>query len=149
MNNQLAIDVATALARRFEGFYSSPYLCPAGVPTIGYGATRYEDGSAVRLTDQPITRSRAEQLLAWEVQTVCLPAVLRLCPSVDSPERLAALIDFTFNLGQGNLQASTLRRKVNARQWIDVPAELRKWVKGGGRVLAGLVKRRDAEAALI
>lgn len=145
----LAIGVAAALARRFEGCYLRPYLCPAGVPTIGYGATYYEDGARVTLTDPPITRERAESLLLWMVRTRYLPVVIRLCPGIDDPHRLAALIDFTFNLGAGNLGASTLRRRVNAGQWGDVPAELRKWVKGGGRVLAGLVKRRAAEAALL
>ena len=145
----IAIEIAAALARRFEGCYLRPYLCPAGVPTIGYGATYYEDGTRVTLFDAPITRERAESLLLWMVRTRYLPAVLRLCPGIDSPERLAAIIDFTFNLGAGNLQASTLRRRINAGQWDDVPGELRKWIKGGGRVLAGLVKRREAEVALI
>jgi len=144
-----AVTVAAALARRFEGCYLRPYLCPAGVPTIGYGATYYEDGTRVTLFDAPITRERAESLLLWMVRTRYLPAVLRLCPGIDSPERLAAIIDFTFNLGAGNLQASTLRRRINAGQWDDVPGELRKWIKGGGRVLAGLVKRREAEVALL
>jgi lysozyme len=144
-----AIKVAAALARRFEGCYLRPYLCPAGVPTIGYGATFYEDGTRVTLFDAPITRERAESLLLWMVRTRYLPVVLRLCPGIDSPERLAAIIDFTFNLGAGNLQASTLRRRINAGRWDDVPGELRKWIKGGGRVLAGLVKRREAEVALL
>lgn len=143
------VAIAAALARRFEGFYPAPYLCPAGVATIGYGATRYEDGRAVTLNDPAITRERAEALLLWEIRTVCLPAVARLCPAVDSPERLAALIDFTFNLGSGRLKESTLRRRVNERRWDEVPMELRKWVKGGGRVLSGLVKRREAEVTLI
>lgn len=145
----LAVQVAAALARRFEGLYLSPYLCPAGVPTIGYGATYYEDGSAVLLTDAPITRERAEALLLWMVRTRYLPAVVRLCPGVDSPERLAALIDFTFNLGTGNLQASTLRRRVNAGRWDDVPTEFRRWVRAAGRRLRGLVMRREAEIELI
>lgn len=144
-----AVQVAAALARRFEGLYLTPYLCPAGVPTIGYGATYYEDGAPVTLRDAPITRERAEALLLWMVRTRYLPDVLRLCPGVDTPERLAALIDFTFNLGAGNLRASTLRRRVNAGQWAEVPTELRKWVRGGGRVLAGLVKRREAEISLV
>ena len=127
----LAVQVAAALCRMFEGCYLRPYLCPAGVPTIGYGATYYEDGTAVTLTDPPITRERAEALLLWMVRTVYLPAVLRLCPGVDNPHRLAALIDFTFNLGSGSLKASTLRRKVNAGEWTEVPGELRKWVRGG------------------
>lgn len=143
------VAIAATLARRFEGFYSHPYLCPAGVPTIGYGATYYEDGTAVTLKDPAISKDRAEVLLLWMVRTVYLPTVARLCPGADSPERLAALIDFTFNLGGSALRASTLRRRVNAGRWEDVPSELRKWVKGGGRVLRGLVIRREAEAALV
>lgn len=144
-----AAQVTAALCRRFEGFYAQPYLCPAGVPTIGYGATYYEDGRAVRMTDLAIDRGRADALLLWHVHNVYLPAVVRLCPGVNTPERLAALIDFAFNLGTGNLRASTLRRRVNAQQWEDVPAQLLRWNKAGGRVLRGLTLRRQAEAALI
>jgi lysozyme len=145
----LAVQVAAALARRFEGLFLLPYLCPASVPSIGYGATYYENGVRVTLKDPAISRERAEALLRWMVRTIYLPAVLRLCPNVDTPERLAALIDFAFNLGAGNLAASTLRRRVNAGRWADVPVEIRKWNRGGGRVLRGLVVRREAEAALI
>ncbi len=141
--------VAAALARRFEGLYLTPYLCPAGVPTVGYGATFYEDGRRVRLTDPPITREYAEELLLWSVQTIYLPAVLKLCPGARDPGLLAALIDFTFNLGAGRLQSSTLRRVVNAGQHGQVPTELRKWVRGGGKVLRGLVLRREAEIAVL
>ena len=146
---ELAILVALALMRRFEGLYLAPYLCPAGVPTIGYGATYYEDGTRVTLIDAAITRERAEQLLLWMVRTVYLPQVMRLCPGIDNPQRLAALIDFTFNLGASALKNSTLRRKINESLWDQVPAELRKWVKGGGKVLRGLVIRREAEAVLV
>ena len=143
--------ITLALIRRFEGFYRGPYLCPAGVPTIGYGATYYEDGRAVTLRDPIITRERAEELLLWHVRRVYLPSVLRLCPGLvnETPGRLAAVIDFTFNLGAGNLKASTLRRRVNAGDWGAVPAELRKWVKANGRTLRGLVLRREAEIELL
>ncbi|WP_080745373.1 lysozyme [Cupriavidus necator] len=147
--NAVAIEVAAALARRFEGLYLRPYLCPAGVPSIGYGATYYPNGRRVTLSDAPITREQAEEMLLWMVRTVYLPAVLKLCQGIDTPERLAAIIDWTFNLGAGNLKASTLRKRVNAGRWADVPAEIRKWNRGGGRVLRGLVLRREAEAVLI
>lgn len=147
--NALAVQVAAKLARYFEGLRLRPYLCSAGVPTIGYGATRYEDGTHVQMTDPPITRERAEALLLWTVRRVYLPAVLRLCPGVPDPYKLAALIDFTFNLGVGRLRASTLRRRVNAQDWAAVPSELRKWNKGGGKVLRGLVARREAEVSLV
>ena len=144
-----AVQVAAALARRFEGLRLSPYLCSAGVPTIGFGATYYEDGTSVTLRDPPISKERADALLLWMVRRVYLPAVMKLCPAVDKPQRIAALIDFTFNLGVGRLKGSTLRKRVNAGDWEAVPAELRKWTRGGGKVLRGLVIRREAEIALI
>lgn len=103
----------------------------------------------MQLTDPPITRAQAERLLLVTVRRTYLSAALALCPGVTDASRLAALIDFTYNLGAGTLRASTLRRKVNAGDWAAVPAELRKWVRGGGRALPGLVARRDAEAALV
>lgn len=143
------IEVAAALARRFEGLYLTPYLCPAGVPTIGYGATYYPDGSRVRLTDPPITREFADELLLWQVETIYLPAVAALCPGARDPGLVAALIDWTFNLGAGRLRASGLRRAVNEGRLADVPAELRKWIYAAGRALRGLVLRREAEIAVL
>ena len=147
INKTITISLITI--RKFEGFVAKPYICPAGVVTCGIGATRYEDGTRVQLTDPPITRERAEALLLWTVRRVYLPAVLRLCPGVPDPYKLAALIDFTFNLGAGRLRGSTLRRRVNAQDWAAVPSELRKWTRGGGKVLKGLVARREAEVALV
>jgi lysozyme len=144
-----SIEIAAALCRRFEGCYLRPYLCPAGVPTIGYGATYYEDGRRVALTDVSISKEYAEALLLWHIENVYLPAVVRLCPTIYDSERMAAIIDFTFNLGAGNLRNSTLRRKINQDDWEAVPTELRKWVKAGGKVLRGLVLRREAEIQYI
>lgn len=141
--------IAALLAKRFEGCRLRPYLCPAGVPTIGFGATYYENGVRVTLFDPEITKERAELLLVWMIKTVYLPAVVRLCPGIDCPYRLAAIIDFAFNLGESNLRNSTLRRKINASDWAAVPTELRKWVNAGGRALKGLVLRREAEIGLI
>lgn len=149
MSTLTAVDLAAALARRFEGLYLTPYLCPAGVPTIGYGATYYEDGTRVTLLDAPITRERADALLLWMVRTQYLPVVMQLCPGLNSPERAAAIIDFAFNLGNGNLRASTLRRRINAQDWEGARVELMKWVRAGGRVLNGLVARRAAERDLL
>lgn len=140
-----ALTLAAALCREFEGLYLRPYLCPAGVWTIGYGATRYETGRAVLPTDPAITRERAEALLLHDLRTVRLPAVLKLCPAMDRAGRVAAVLDFTFNVGNGALAGSTLRKRINAGQWDQVPGELRKWVNGGGRRLPGLVRRREAE----
>lgn len=148
-SKEIATQVAAVLARRFEGCRFYPYLCPAAVPTIGYGATYYENGARVTLHDLPITKRRAEELLVWMIEAVYMPVVVRLCPGIDCPYRLAAIIDFAFNLGAKNLKQSTLRRRINAGDWDAVPAELRKWVRGGGKVLRGLVLRREAEIDLI
>ncbi len=144
---------AIDLAKRFEGFERKakrgveitaiPYICPAGFWTIGYG----------HLCDPkhpPITEAEAEVYLARDLRTA-LAATLRYCPVlVTEPEgRLAAIVDFTFNLGAGRLQTSTLRRRVNQRDWSAAEQELRRWVYGGGRALPGLIARRDAEAALL
>jgi lysozyme len=144
-----AVAVAAAIGRHFEGFRSRPYLCPAGVATIGFGATYYEDGTTVTLLDPPITRERAERLLAYHIQRVYTPAVQRLCPNIDTPERLGAITDFALNLGNGRLRASTLRKRILANDWEAVPAELRKWTCAGGKVLKGLVLRREAEIGYI
>lgn len=141
-----AEEVAAGLEARFEGCSLVPYLCPAGVPTIGFGATYYEDGRAVTLGDPPITKERAIQLLDWMNRNVYLPGTKRLCPELTG-QQLGAIADFSFNLGVPRLRASTLRRKINAGEWDQVPAELAKWCRGGGRVLRGLVLRRAAEAA--
>lgn len=144
-----ALTLVLGLCLRFEGVYLRPYLCPAGVPTIGVGSTRYIDGRPVRLSDPPISREHALHMLRETLVRLYLPQTLQLCPGADTPGRVAALTDFAYNCGVGNLRASTLRKRVNARRWDDVPAELAKWVRGGGRVLPGLVKRRAAEASLL
>lgn len=146
---QQAMDLAAGLCRHFEGFRARPYLCPAGVWTVGYGSTRHADGRPVRPSDPPVSLDAAERLLRLTLARDYLPAVLQLCPGADTPGRVAALLDFAYNCGTGNLKASTLRRKVNAEDWDAVPAELRKWTRGGGRVLPGLVRRREAEVALL
>jgi lysozyme len=91
-----------------------------------------------------------EAYLATDM-TDALQATLRYCPVLAAePEgRLAAIVDFTFNLGAGRLQASTLRRRVNQRDWPGAAQELRRWVYGGGKVLPGLVFRRESESWLV
>lgn len=143
------VELAAALCRRFEGLHLQPYLCPAGVPTIGYGATFYENGRRVSLKDPAITRERAEQLLQHQIRTRFLPAARRLCPGADTSGRVGALIDFAFNLGEGNLAASTLRRKVNAGDWDEVAYQFMRWNRAGGVVLRGLTRRRAAEVELL
>lgn len=101
-------------------------------------------------THPPITRAEGEAYLAQDMHAA-LDSALRLCPVLaDEPvPRLAAIVDFTFNLGAGRLQTSTLRRRINQRQWREAARELRRWVHGGGRVLPGLVVRREAEVRLL
>ena len=146
---QTAID----LAKRFEGFHrvpkndplrrAHPYICPAGFWTIGFGHLCRQD-------HPPITGAEAEVYLAQDLMTA-LTATLRYCPvlATESDFRLAAIVDFTFNLGAGRLQTSTLRRRLNQRDWTGASSELKRWVIGGGKVLSGLVARRCAEAALM
>lgn len=149
MVDPVAVAVSTALAMRWEGFRSVPYLCPAGVPTKGFGFTHNADGTAVTLLDAPMTREEAEVLLEHFLRRTYIPQTLRLCPNIDTPERLGALADFCFNCGRGNLAASTLRQYVNAGFWDRVPAQLRRWNRGGGKILKGLVLRREAEITYI
>lgn len=136
------------LCRRFEGFRAKPYLCPAGVATIGYGATVYLDGRPVQLTDSAISQSTADALLISQIERVYLPGTLQICPGLPEPAQIAAT-DFAFNLGLSRLAGSTLRRRLAAGDWAAAATELRKWVRGGGRVLQGLVLRREAEALLL
>lgn len=143
------VGIALALIRKWEGFRAEPYTCPAGAATIGYGSTRYEDGRSVALSDPPITRERAEALVRAMLDAEYLPAVLRLCPGIDTAGRLGAILDFSYNLGLANLRASTLRRRINAGQWEDVPAQLMRWRFAGGRELRGLMLRRMDEARLV
>jgi lysozyme len=144
------LDLATALCKQFEGFKSKPYLCPAGVPTIGYGSTYYADGRKVALSDPAMSEPDAAALLRAELAHTYLPGVLRNCPILATDERRCnAIVDFCYNLGIGRLQTSTLKRKINAQDWDAAQEQLMLWTKGGGRVLPGLEKRRKAECALL
>jgi lysozyme len=137
-----AMRVAFELCKIFEGLSLTPYLCPAGVPSIGYGSTRYEDGTVVTLGDAPIDKTRAELLLIRHLESQCIPAALKASPILATNERaLGAIADFIYNLGSGRYRASTLRRRINAAE------EMRKWTRASGRVLPGLVRRREAEIA--
>ena len=144
---------AIELAKRFEGFEKRvkrgteiaavPYVCPAGFWTIGYGHLCAQD-------HPPITQDEAEAYLAQDLVTA-LNATLCYCPVLATePEgRLAAMVDFTFNLGAGRLQTSTLRYRVNQRDWTSATYELGRWVRGGGKILPGLVTRRECEKHLL
>jgi len=144
------LEIAAELCRRFEGFRAKPYLCPAGIPTIGYGSTYYADGKKVTLNDSSISQKAANDLLMGELQHTYLTGVLRNCPILATDERKCnAIVDFCYNLGVGRLQTSTLKRKINAQDWDGAKEQLMLWTKGGGKVLPGLLKRRQAEVTLL
>lgn len=146
-------DIAVDLAKRHEGFHKRvrrgteisavPYICPAGFWTIGYGHLCAQDHPA-------ITEEVGEFFLSVDLEDA-LAGALRLCPVllVESEARLAAIVDFVFNLGAGRLAASTLRRRVNARNWRGAADEIQRWVWGGGQKLPGLILRRAEEARLL
>ena len=144
-----AIEIAAAIAKHFEGYRARPYLCPARVPTIGFGSTRYPDGRKVNLSDPPISIDVALELLFNEL-TINEIKAIKYCPVLLSNDnRRAAITDFVYNLGAGRLQTSTLRRRINQQNWPAAKKELLKWVYGGGRKLPGLVLRREAEAKFL
>ena len=144
------LELAAALCRQFEGYRAKPYLCPAGVETIGYGSTYYADKRKVTLEDAPMDEPTARALLMIELEHTYLPGVLRNCPILATNVRKCnAVVDFAYNLGTGRLQTSTLKRKINAQDWEGAAEQLMLWTKGGGRELPGLVKRRKAEKELI
>lgn len=150
------LDIATELCRRFEGYRAKPYLCPAGVPTIGYGSTFYADGRKVTLQDAPMDEPAARALLVSELMHRYAPGVIRQCPilltlamTASDWGKLNAIVDFAYNLGVGRLQTSTLKRKINAQDWEGAKEQLMLWTRGGGKVLPGLVKRREAECAFM
>lgn len=133
------------LIKQFEGYSSELYLCPGNYWTIGWGHLvrdpkneRWQNG---------ISRAQAEGLLRDDVADA-ERAVLRLIDVPLSDGQFDALVSFTFNLGAGALQRSTMRRKINRGEHKAVPDELRRWVWAGGKKLRGLMRRREAEACL-
>jgi lysozyme len=136
-------DEGINLIKRFEGFSSSIYICPAGYPTIGYGHV-VRDGEKHRFAEG-IDKAEGEELLRQDVFWA-ERGVLRLINVPLSDGQFDSLVSFTFNLGTGALQRSTLRRKVNREEHEDVPAQFNRWVWAGGRKLKGLIHRRNMEA---
>lgn len=129
------------LIRHFEGCRFDAYLCPAGVWTIGYGHT-----ADVKEGDN-IDQEAAEAFLIEDLETF-EQAVTRLVEVPLTQQQFDALVSWTFNLGAGNLAESTLLKKLNNYQYAEVPEQMMRWVRAGGKVLDGLVRRRAAEAAL-
>ena len=136
------------LIKKYEGFKASPYRCPAGIPTIGYGATYYPDGTKVKLTDKPITTREADTML--------LNMLKHYEQGVDSfttdkvnQNQFDALVSIAYNIGLQALKGSSLIRKIN----LDpndktIKNEFMRWTKANGKVLDGLLARRKEEAEL-
>lgn len=129
------------LIKSFEGLRLSAYKCPADVWTIGFGTT-----AGVK-PGQTITKERAEELLREDVKRF-EAQVLRLVKVPLTQGQHDALVSFVYNLGAGNLSNSTLLRLLNAGDYAGAAAQFDRWNKAGGKVLAGLVRRRAAERAL-
>jgi lysozyme len=153
---------------KYEGFRSRPYLCPAHIWTIGYGHVLYQEQirlPAVRVEgketpmirkEMPLkpedsrvwTKTEIDELFRADVGTF-ERGVLRLVPGVVGRQgAFDALVSISFNFGLGNLQRSTIRMRANRGDWDGAAEAFRVWTKGGGKVLPGLVKRREAEIAL-
>lgn len=147
------------LIKSFEGCHSSPYRCPALLWTVGYGRVLYPDQARLKTPERASYPLKPEHNRVWDADEIdsLLEAdllrfstgVLRLCPSsADNQCHLDAVVSFSFNVGLGNLQASTLRMKYNRGDFSGAADEFMKWRKSNGVVLRGLERRREAERAL-
>lgn len=136
-------EAGLSLIRAFEGFSPTPYVCPAGFPTVGYGHVVREGESF----EAPLSPEEGEALLRADLPRY-EGAVCRLIEVALEDPCFDALVSFTFNLGEGALSASTLRRLVNAGRLADAAPQFDRWVFAGARKLPGLVRRRAAERAL-
>ena len=141
---------ALKIIKEFEGCHLHAYLCPAGVPTLGWGTTQINN-KPVQLGDT-ITQVTADALLKEQVLGKFGPGVLRLIPSAAKwkPDQVAAITSFAYNVGLGALEGSTLRQRLNAGEpaALVVAEELPRWNKGGKGPLPGLTRRRAAEVLL-
>ena len=136
------------LIKSFEGLSLKPYVCAGGINTIGYGNTYYTNGKKVTLQDKPITKEQAEELIKHSLSTY-EKAVDSFCRDDISQSQFDALVSFAYNLGTGALQKSTLIKKVNANpKDVTIADEFLRWNKANGKVIAGLTRRRQAEANL-
>jgi lysozyme len=142
---QMSQEGIDALLKKFEGCKLTAYRCPAGVCTIGYGHTSSAGQPSVN-DGMKITQKQADDILRSDLVKY-ETAVHDLLKQPVNQHQFDVLVDFAYNAGVGNLKSSTLLKKVNAAQFDAVPAELMKWTKGGGKVLPGLVRRRQAESA--
>lgn len=136
------------LVKVSESFRARPYLCPAGVPTIGYGSTRYEDGTRVTLADPSISEPRAHKIMLAVLDKEYAPAVNRYVTVTLQQNQFDALVDFAYNAGAQALRTSTLLKRVNEGAFELAAEQFGRWVYGDGKRLNGLVTRREAERRL-
>ena len=136
------------LIKKYEGFRSEPYLDAVGVPTIGYGATYYPNGKRVTMNDEPISIAYAEELLR-EMLRDFEEGVCRTITSELTQHQFDALVSISYNIGIRAFAQSTLAKRVNANpNNPDIRYQFSRWNKAGGKVLAGLTRRRKEEANL-
>lgn len=129
--------------KSFESFCKLPYICPAGLLTIGYGHLILpgEDYDYLSLED-------GEDLLKRDLLKVERAVIRNINITLDQ-NQFDSLVSLTFNIGSGALQRSTLRQKINYESGVgEIKQEFMKWIYSGGKVLAGLVKRRIAEVEM-
>lgn len=136
------------LIKEFEGFSSKPYKCSAGVSSIGYGSTYYRDNKKVTMSDKPITEDEANSLLAYIANKDFGSFINKVVKVELNQNQFDALVSFAYNLGNGNLQNSTLLKKINQGDFIGASNEFIKWNKVGKKELVGLTKRREKEKKL-
>lgn len=136
------------LITNHEGLRLKPYLCPAKIPTIGYGNTYYTDGKRVTLLDKEITKQQAFDMFK-EVANRFAKRVDALVTSNINQNQFNALVSFAYNVGTGNFASSTLLKKVNRNpDDLSIKDEFLRWNKAGGKVINGLTNRRNEEADL-
>lgn len=140
-------DKGLQLIKQFEGFRAKPYKCPAGVPTIGYGATYYPDGRRVTMADKPVSESDATAMLRAMLSSY-EAGVDRYVQVPLTQGQFDALVSFAYNLGLSALKNSTLLRLLNDKNYAGAASQFARWNKAGGKVLPGLTKRREAERLL-
>lgn len=137
-----------SLIAEFEGLSLKPYKCSAGVPTIGYGSTYYENGIKVNMSDAAITKQRAEQLLQHTADRFA-SKVFNLLKKPVTQNQFNALVSFAFNVGSGALASSTLLKLVNVNpNDAMIAKEFLKWNKVNKIPVQGLTNRRIKESAL-
>ena len=140
-------DAGVSLIKTFEGFRAKPYRCPAGIPTIGYGATFYPDGRKVSLNDPAITEARATELLR-DMLGGFERGVLRQVKVELAQHEFDALVSFAYNVGSEALAGSTLLKRLNANDKKGAADQFLRWNRADGRVMSGLTRRREAERAM-